>query len=53
MSLQLPPALVFGAFALKTIFAGRMHVKVLSKKRHLSAASLHWHRGPQGGWPLL
>lgn len=43
------PTQSFGAFPLKTTFVVRMHVKVLSKKFHLTAASLHWHGCPQAG----
>lgn len=37
----------FGAFPLKTTFVVRMYMKALSKKFHLTAASLHWRRCPQ------
>lgn len=37
----------FGAFPLKTTFVVRMYTKALSKKCHLTAASLHWHKCPQ------
>lgn len=36
-----------GAFLLKTTFVVRVYIKALSKKFHLTAASLHWHRCPQ------
>lgn len=39
----------FGAFLLKTTFVVRVYIKALSKKIHLTAASLHWHRCPQAG----
>lgn len=39
----------FGAFPLKTTFVVRTYNKALSKKFHLTAASLHWHRCPQAG----
>lgn len=35
------PVWGFGAFPLKTTFVVRMYIKALSKKLHLTAATLH------------